>query len=394
MTLTGPWTVALCVLACLTFPLILFVCWNRGGRRWQAWLFRAVLIIASQLSAVVLIAVLLNDSYDFYGSWQELAGAQRPHMTSPSVVPGSQDQTLRPRIVRAARTGHGAIVWLTIPGLLSRAGTHPAVVYLPPQYGEPAYRNRTFPVVELLSGYPGHPRNWVDQAEVATVLDQAIDSGHVSPLIAVMPTSIVAPPRDTECVNVPGGPQAETYLTTDVPSSVTHSFRAQPTTTGWAVMGYSTGGYCAVNLALRHPDRFRAAVSLSGYNAPAHDHTTGDLFGGSSLLRDQNTTIWRVRHLPRPVLNLLLMDTRDDKESFQDDQALAAAAIPPIRVSVLSLAHGGHNFTTWHADEITAFAWLSIYLTPPLAPIPAIDGQTPSFQRPAHRRHSSPVHRL
>jgi len=378
VTLTGPWTIALCVLVCLTFPLILVVCWNRGRRRWLAWLFRAVLILTGQLSAVLLAAVLLNDSYNFYGSWQEVAGLQRPHVTSPSVVPGSQDQTLQPRIVRAARTGHGAIVWLAIPGLLSRAGSHPAAVYLPPQYGAPAYRNRTFPVVELLPGYPGHPRNWVDQLDVAAVLDQAIESGHVSPLIAVMPTSTVASPRDTECVNVAGGPQAETYLTTDVPNAITHAFRAQPTTTGWADMGYSTGGYCAVNLALRHPDRYRAAVSLAGYNAPAHDRTTGDLFAGSSRLRDQNTTIWRVRYLPRPVLDLLLMDTYDDKESFRDDRALAAAPIPPIHVSVVSLAHGGHNFTIWRAEELTAFAWLSTCLTPPLAPIPAVDGHTPS----------------
>jgi hypothetical protein len=312
MALTGPGTIALCVLAFAAAPLILIVGWNRGRRPWLVCLFRAGLILASQLSAVLLAAVLLNDTYNFYGSWQELTGQQHPHVYSPSVVPGSQDQVLQPHIARAARTGHGALEWLGIPGLVSRAGTHPALVYLPPQYGVRAYRNRRFPVVELLPGYPGHPRNWAEQFDVATVLDQGIESGRVSPLIAVMPTSIVAPPRDTECVNVVDGPQVETYLTTDVPDALTHVFRAQPISTGWGVMGYSTGGYCAVNLALRHPDRYRAAVSLSGYNAPAHDVTTGDLFAGNSSLRDQNTTIWRVQHLPPPVLKLLLIDTRQD----------------------------------------------------------------------------------
>ncbi len=377
MTLTGPWTIAVCVLACLAFPLALVVCWPRGGLPWLTWLIRAALILGGQLSAVLLAAVLLNDSYGFYDSWQEVAGLQHPQVTSPSVVPGSQDQSLQPRIAVAARTGHGAVVWLAIPGPLSRAGTHPAAVYLPPQYGDPAYRDRTFPVIELLPGYPGHPRNWVEQLQVAAVLDQAIESGHVSPLIAVMPTSTVAAPRDTECVNVPGGPQAETYLTTDVPDVITRYFRVQPVTTGWALMGYSTGGYCAVNLALRHADHYRAAVSLAGYNAPTDERTTGDLFGGNSSLRDQNTTTWRLRYLPPPVLSLLLMDTLDDRESLAADQALAAAAIPPVHVSVVSLAHGGHNFTTWRAEELTAFAWLSAYLIPPLAPIPAVDGHVP-----------------
>ena len=138
MTLTGPWTIALCVLVCLTFPLILVVCWNRGRRRWLAWLFRAVLILTGQLSAVLLAAVLLNDSYNFYGSWQEVAGLQRPHVTSPSVVPGSQDQTLQPRIVRAARTGHGATCGWPFPACSAgpaairlRSICHPNMVPLP-----------------------------------------------------------------------------------------------------------------------------------------------------------------------------------------------------------------------------------------------------------------------
>ncbi len=40
MTLTGPWTIVLCVLACLAFPLILVVCWHRGGQPWLTWLIR------------------------------------------------------------------------------------------------------------------------------------------------------------------------------------------------------------------------------------------------------------------------------------------------------------------------------------------------------------------
>lgn len=65
MALTGPWTIALCVLVFVSAPLILVVGWNRGRRPWRAWLFRAGLLLASQLSAVLLAAVLLNDTYSF-----------------------------------------------------------------------------------------------------------------------------------------------------------------------------------------------------------------------------------------------------------------------------------------------------------------------------------------
>jgi S-formylglutathione hydrolase FrmB len=387
-SLTGPGIVGLCILACVGLPLILAVCWNRVRRPWLAWPFRSMMILVSQLCAVLLAGVLLNDAFSFYSSWAELAGHQRPHVTSPSTPPGSQDQSLQPRIVRDARTGHGTVIVLTIPGLVSQVGSHPALVYLPPQYGDPAYRNRAFPVVELLPGYPGHPRNWVEQLAVARVLDRAIASGHVSPLIAVMPTSIVAPPRDTECVNVAHGPQVDTYLTTDVPAAISHDFRVQRSATGWAIMGYSTGGYCAVNLAMRHPDRYGAAVSMAGYNNPAHDHTTGDLFGGNASLLDQNSAVWRAQHLAPPALNLLLMYSYDSLQSSGDGQALAAAARPPLHVDVLGLAHGGHNFEVWLSEEPTAFSWLSTHLTPPLAPIPTVDGLAPeeSLARHAGRR--------
>jgi len=381
MSLTGLWTVLVAVLLCVSTPAVLLSCWHRPRRAWLRWPVRGLMVLAAQLSAVLLVAVLLNDAYSFYPSWREAIGLRQPQVSSPLARAGIQDGAIAARTEQAAHTGHGTIVQITIPGATSHVGDHPALVYLPPQYGDPAYRTRAFPVVELLPGYVGHPRNWTDQLGVAAVLDQAFGAGQAVPLIAVMPTTIVAPPRDTECVNVVDGPQVDTYLTTDVPTTITRAFRAQSAANGWAIMGYSTGGYCAANLALRHPDHYRAAVSLAGYAAPAHDRTTGDLFASSPTLRDQNTTTWRVQHLPPPPLDLLLIDTHDDIHSFQDDHTLANLARPPLNVAVLSLAHGGHNFAVWRAEEPTAFAWLSSRLAPPLAPIPAIDGQAPPQQR-------------
>jgi hypothetical protein len=43
---------------------------------------------------------------------------------------------------------------------------------------------------------------------------------------------------------------------------------------------------------------------------------------------------------------------------------------------VISLARGGHNFAVWRPEGPTAFAWLSTWLTPPLAPVPTIDGHS------------------
>ena len=42
----------------------------------------------------------------------------------------------------------------------------------------------------------------------------------MQPMILVMLRPTVAPPRDTECVDVPGGPQTETFFAEDLPQAV------------------------------------------------------------------------------------------------------------------------------------------------------------------------------
>jgi S-formylglutathione hydrolase FrmB len=178
-------------------------------------------------------------------------------------------------------------------------------------------------------------------------------------------------------VNVVGGPEVETYLTADVRAVITRAYRASTQHGSWAVMGYSSGGFCATNLAMRHPDLFAAAVSIAGYARPAHDHQTGELFGHDVTLRDRNTPIWRATHLPPPDMALLLMSSAQDRGTYDDAHAMAAAARPPLSVTLVSLRHGGHNFEVWRAEEPVAFAWLSAHVTAPLAPPPVIDNTQP-----------------
>jgi S-formylglutathione hydrolase FrmB len=158
---------------------------------------------------------------------------------------------------------------------------------------------------------------------------------------------------------------------------ITRAYRASTQHGSWAVMGYSSGGFCATNLAVRHPDLFAAAVSIAGYARPAHDHQTGELFGHDVALRDRNTPIWRATHLPPTDIALLLMSSAQDPATYHDAHAMARAARAPMSVTLVSLRHGGHNFEVWRAEEPVAFAWLSARLTAPLAPPPVIDSTRP-----------------
>ena len=381
MALTGPITLMLAILLCVGTPVLAVVLWNRGSVGTPATLvarllMRVVLIGLCQVSAVALVGVLVNDSGSFYSSWREVIGDHH-RVTHPVVLPGAVDAAVQARLGWASEHGHGLVVTTTIPGSRSGVGTFKALVYLPAEYGLNSYASRRFPVVELIAGSPGTPQTWQDGLHVAATLDAEIAAGRSLPFVAVMPDADVGGARDTQCVNVVKGPAAETYLVDDVRDTIAHEFRVDTDAHAWSLMGYSSGGFCAVNLAMRHPDRFAAAVSIAGYNHPAHDHQTGELFGRDTALRDLNTPIWRETHLPLPNVAVLLMTSRQDPGTGPDAATMAAAARPPFTVTRVSLRSGGHNFEVWRAEEPVAFAWLTTHLTAPLAAPPIVDGTTP-----------------
>jgi pimeloyl-ACP methyl ester carboxylesterase len=379
MSLTGNATLVAASLLMLLCCAGLLAGWRRldalGVARWPV---RVLLLGWCQLTAVLLAGLLVNHAFVFYQSWSELVGVH-PQVNRGSATAGSRDLALRPLLARDARAGRGTLVSLPIPGSKSGVNAGPATVYLPPQYGDPAYAGRTFPVVELLSGFPGGPRTWVHVLHVASLLDELIGSGRSAAFIAVIPVQNVASPRDTECVNVAHGPQVDTYLTADVRAAVLHAFRAAPSGSQWTVLGDSTGGYCATNLSFRHPDLFSAAVSIAGYDAAARDRTTGDLFGGSAALAEQNSPIWRMRHHQVPPLNLLLIATEPDRTAYRAARQMSLAATAPLRLWSLTLPSGGHNFSTFAAELPTAFGWLSRFVAAPLTPVPSVGGQLPQL---------------
>ena len=134
-----------------------------------------------------------------------------------------------------------------------------------------------------------------------------------------------------------------------------------------------------------HSDVFTAAVTLSGYFHTLRDSTTGELWGGSRVLKDLNDLEWRLRHLPPPPVSLLVTAAKDEAGSsgYADSRrflVLAHAAAAPLRVDSLILDHGGHNFTTWNAELPRALSWLTQRLPAPpgrlsSSPAGAVDPQ-------------------
>lgn len=377
MALTGRLTVLIAVLFCATSLVAAMCFWNRIGRPgWRRSTGRAGLMVAAQLTAVLVAAVLVNDAGAFYTSWSQLwESPANPHAVHAHE--GTRDADLRAKLRQAQRTGRGVVVTLNVPGTSSGVGAHSALVYLPAAYGDPHFADREFSVVELIHGYPGAPQTWTKAMSIASTMDKEVQAGRTIPMILVMPTQNVAGVRDTECVDITRGPKADTYLTTDVRRAVSTSFRTVPGPAGWAVMGYSTGGFCATNLLMRHPDAFSAGASIAGFFRPPHDHSTGDLFGRDASDKNLNDPVWRLAHLPAPAVSLLLVTTREDRPAIRAERLFLNSVRDPMQVYAIEQRRGGHNFEVWRPQEAVCLDWLSQQLIAPLAPGPSLDGKTP-----------------
>jgi enterochelin esterase-like enzyme len=283
-----------------------------GGLVWG--LTRTKLLAVKITAAVVAFglaslfgASLVNASYQYYTSWGALVADMRgsgtvgydaamasrtsgaPTREAPSLPPVSAPAAPTitaaadaavpasvsiPRLDLAAEptTGSGRVVWMALPGArsgISRRG----YVYLPPQYFQPGFAAIRFPVLELLHGDPGDPSGWVYGLSLAKVMDAEIDAGRVGPMVVVMPSTFNGS-HGQDCVDNPIGQLDDTYLAVDVPADVTSDFRVLAPGPHWGVGGLSDGGFCAANLALRHPGSFAAVASLDGFYTPQADLAT------------------------------------------------------------------------------------------------------------------------
>jgi enterochelin esterase-like enzyme len=335
VSLDGSATILLALAVALLTAVSLAVVWDRAG-----FYVRAGLVATSVLAVLLTSALEINRLTETFPATPVTAHLRTAPATDPPVRPG----------------GGGRIVELTIVGHASGM-TMPAYVYLPPGYG--AGRTR-FPVIEATHGFPGSPRSWLRRLDVTAHLNTEIAAGRMAPTVVVFPYQTPSSLVDTECTNLAGGPQAETYLTRDVPAAIEAHYRVRTDRAGWGLIGYSAGGFCSTDLILRHPDRYAAAASLSGYAEP------GIAIGDRSELTGNNPA-WRLRHLPQPAVAIYLAYADDDKHARADSQLLAGLARPPLTTATAVVAYGGHSDAVWQAMEGPAFDWLSARLARPTA---------------------------
>jgi S-formylglutathione hydrolase FrmB len=235
----------------------------------------------------------------------------------------------------------------------------------------------------VLTGYPGSAPSLVTRMNYPGRALSLVQHHRAVPAIYVMLSSTVAPPRDTECMNIPHGPQAETFLSSELTSAVDSALRVEPG--HWGIVGDSTGGYCAAKLAMLQPNVYAGGVSLSGYYHALPGGTAGDIFGGSVHLEHESDLRWLLKHRPAPPASLFVTISEQETyapEGYPETMRFLHLVKPPMQVTALIEKTGGHNFYVWERELTPALTWLSARMTAPTSP-------------KAHHHHKRlPLHRI
>ncbi|MFJ2111151.1 MULTISPECIES: alpha/beta hydrolase [unclassified Streptomyces] len=369
MGLTSRKVLVLAVLVAVLLFVATIWLWPRLSRRApSAVLGRIGMLFVTQVTIFAAVALAANQYFLFYGSWGDLFGQEQDlgavvgqaaaagryatvMETQHTSVPGSRQPAVAGQIQKIAVSGPKSGINST------------AYVYLPPQYFQRQFRKQSFPAAIVLTGYPGVAENLIKGLNYPTTAWTLAKENKMQPMILVMLRPTVAPPRDTECVDIPGGPQAETYIGKDLPHAVSKTYRVKDTARSWGIIGDSTGGYCALKIAMHHPEQFSVGAGLSAYYKAAEDPTTGDLFQGRQELRNRANLLWSLDHLPQSNVSLLVTSSLKGERNLKDTRTFISKVKSPAQVSSIILPTGAHNFNTWRREIPPALVWMSSRLS-------------------------------
>lgn len=360
--------------------------WPRLARqRPLPMLGRILLLAITQTTVLAVLALSVNNSYGFYTSWDDLLhpGGAALALTTAEHQKGAApdgDALVQPAppsgleaitdLPKGTPEEVGKVESIQVTGKDSGLSDQ-MFIYLPPEYFNPKYSRVRFPVLLTLAGYPGTATHLLHELPVPQTAWELQRTGRMAPTVIVMARPTVAAPRNTECVDVPGGAASETWFSKDLPAALRSTYRVSHSATSWGVLGYSTGGGCALRLSMRNPDSYGSAAGMHAeFKVPEGAGTDGNLFNGDKALNDQGDLTWRLQNLPPPNVAVLAVSTRAEEDyqdtmKFLDVAKQASTAHPEFRVDSLFLDDGGHNFDSWNRELPASLEWMSDHLAPP-----------------------------
>lgn len=290
----------------------------------------------------------------------DLAAVNRAAAALVTVPPGrSLAQVWQPP---AGMPTAGTLAPVRIPAPVSGFAARPGWVYLPPAYLTTP--RAQLPVLVLLAGQPGSPRDWLDGGQLVPMMDRFAAAHRGLAPVVVMPDWLGSPLANPLCLDSRLG-RNQTYLTVDVPAWVRATLQVQPDPSGWAVAGSSAGGTCALQLALNAPRVYPTFVDISGQSGPTlgdRSRTVSATFGGdTSAFTAVNPLDVLARRRFLDTAGFVVAGSTDASYRPQAEQIAAAARRAGMQIEYRSLP-GGHDWHVWGPGLQAALPWLATRL--------------------------------
>jgi S-formylglutathione hydrolase FrmB len=331
----------------------------------RTWPRRAAAIAAG----VLVLAAAANQVNGYFDAYPSLRVVLAPwldpkplftrtvNVTEIVAKPGQTLQSIWHPPRRMPETG--AVYQVNIPGIKSGFRARPGYIYLPPAYL--AVPRPQLPVLVLLAGQPGGPRNWLDSGQLQATMDAFADRHDGLAPFVVMPDDLGSEFANPLCLNSRLG-NVQTYLTVDVPNWITSHLQVRPPGRGWAIGGLSDGGTCAIQLAALAPGLYPVFVDISGQAEPTLGNrqlTISRTFGGDAAAFARVDPIVVLAHtrFPRSA-GVFVGGANDPVYTPQQRKMYLAARRAGMQVTFMELP-GGHSWRVWRAGLERNVAWLA-----------------------------------
>ena len=286
----------------------------------------------------------------------------------PGAGPGGPVATARPGGTLletwqppAGMPASGAISQVQIPATVSRFRARPGYVYLPPAYS--VSPRPLLPVLVLLAGQPGSPGDWFSFLRLTEAADAYAHTHKGLGPVIVVADDLGSTWANPLCVDSPLG-NAETYLATDVPTWIRANLQVATHRVAWFVGGYSHGGTCALQMAVRASQTYGGFIDISGQREPtlgSRSRTLQRAFGGSAaaFARVNPLDILK-RNRYAQTAGFLTVGTADQTYLPQQREVRRACVAAGMDITWLELP-GGHNATVWRDSLVGALPWLGTH---------------------------------
>jgi S-formylglutathione hydrolase FrmB len=353
----------------------------RGARWW-----RRALAVASVPACAMCAALVVNQWVGYlptvHAAWNQLTVGPLPDQTDRMTITAMQ--------LSGDRPSRGVVVPVTISATASKFAHRDELVYLPPAWfaANPPPR---LPVVMMIGAQLNTPADWLRAGGAVQSIDEfAAQHGGNAPVF-VFVDATGSFDNDTECVNGIRG-NSSYHLTKDVVPYMISNFGVSPDRQRWGVLGWSMGGTCAVDLAVRRPELFSGFVDIAGDLSPntgTKTQTIARLFGGDAeawAAFDPTTVITRhgqyngvsglfVVAAPSSGVGLDEPDISNPEGQDRAAQTLRnLAAAHGISCSLLRLP-GRHDWPFAAMALSTTLPWLAGQLGTPAAPPIPLPGE-------------------